>query len=216
MTTSRILVSGLSLLVVGLAACGGFGEDVSVGSDAIKGSDGGGGETDGGGASADGGKPCQDASECGVGLWACAFSPTSVCGDYGKCVFYGDEPICASISPGCSCGHTVNMGCNGIPTGYVVGPATTSGACPGDGGIIPGTICGKDSDCNPATEMCGFATADACTAAGHCYVKEGGALCNSELLGCACDGTTFNTVCNGYPDGVEPKPLSHTGSCDGG
>ena len=212
MTTSRILVSAVSLLVAGLAACGGFGEDVSVGSDSTKLGGGDGGETDGGGASADGGKPCHTAEECGTGLWACAFSPTAVCGDYGKCVFYGDQAVCASIAPGCSCGNNVNLGCNGVPAGYTVGPEATSGFCSGE---ADASTCTNDTDCG-SDGMCGFAISNGCSAVGQCYPKNTGPLCNSISPACACDGTTVNTVCEGYPSGVTSKPVTHGGACDGG
>ena len=220
MTTSRILGSGSLLLVLALAACGGFGEDVSVGSDAIKGGDG--GETDGGGGSADGGKPCKTVAECGPAATgqqiACAYPSTAKCGDFGVCISYPLEPTCALAYSACSCGAEVALGCENLPSGYTSYPEitteTSKGSCGTSGGADAGT-CTTNADCG-SDGMCGFGTTNSCTALGQCYPATGGALCNSFLPACACDGTTINTVCEGYPSGVASKPVAHSGACDGG
>ena len=214
MITSRIVVSGISLLFVGVAACSGFGEDVSVGSDTNKL---GGDKTDAGAGSTDGGKPCKSPTDCGEGAWVCGYSPTSSCGDFGVCISTAGQAQCAAYSPGCSCGNTVNLACNGIPDGYVIGPGATptssTGTC---GGAADAGTCTTNADCG-SDGMCGFSTTDiSCTNVGQCYPKASGAVCNAYVAACACDGTTVNTICEGYPSNVASKPIAHPGACDGG
>jgi hypothetical protein len=60
--------------------------------------------------------------------------------------------------------------------------------------------------------LCGFLEADGCSAMGTC-VTDTGARCNAIVLACACDGTDFNVICGGYPDGYASKPLAHMGVC---
>jgi hypothetical protein len=40
-----------------------------------------------------------------------------------------------------------------------------------------------------------------------------GAICNAIELGCACDGTSINIICNGLPGGYTPKAFAHAGVC---
>jgi hypothetical protein len=63
--------------------------------------------------------------------------------------------------------------------------------------------------------MCGFKTADGCSASGACFNAPGPgtAMCLAYEAGCACDGTEINLACNGYPSGYASKPVSHTGAC---
>ena len=76
--------------------------------------------------------------------------------------------------------------------------------------------CTKASDCG--TGLCGFATADGCSAKGKCFPTPG-VMCNGFSPGCACDGSTINITCTGLPDGYVTAPLAHAGQCavaDGG
>jgi hypothetical protein len=73
--------------------------------------------------------------------------------------------------------------------------------------------CTKSTDCGSG-DVCGFPTADACSAKGQCFA--GGPICNTFAPGCACDGTTINVACTGLPSGYATAPLAHTGQCDGG
>ncbi|HEX4512625.1 MAG TPA: hypothetical protein VH054_03790 [Polyangiaceae bacterium] len=95
------------------------------------------------------------------------------------------------------------------------GTGTDSGGKDGSTGIDSGTTtsCTKSTDCTSG-DVCGFPTADACSAKGQCF--QGGAICNTFAPGCACDGTTINIACTGLPGGYATAPLAHTGSCDGG
>ena len=74
-----------------------------------------------------------------------------------------------------------------------------------------GGACTQDTDC-AADQMCGFATADACSAAGQCFARPG-AMCQAYSPGCACDGTTINVACTGLPGGYASAPLAHAGEC---
>jgi hypothetical protein len=73
--------------------------------------------------------------------------------------------------------------------------------------------CASNADCSPQ-QVCGFRenATNACSGLGQCFTPEQ-VVCNSVLLGCACDGTDVNMVCNGLPDGYATKPVAHTGAC---
>jgi hypothetical protein len=76
-------------------------------------------------------------------------------------------------------------------------------------------VCASSADCPPSM-VCGFSESSACSDVGTCFPAPA-VTCNAYSPGCACDGTTINVVCNGLPNGYEPKPLRHTGTCvDGG
>jgi hypothetical protein len=84
-------------------------------------------------------------------------------------------------------------------------PAAESGA----------SSCSGNADC-PTGSACGFAKADGCAAKGKCFGLPG-FECDAIELGCACDGSQINLICNGLPSGDAPKPFRHTGACtDGG
>lgn len=81
--------------------------------------------------------------------------------------------------------------------------------------VSGGGACAKDADC-AADQICGFPTADACSAAGQCFARPE-ATCAAYSPGCACDGSTINVTCTGLPDGYASAPLAHAGECtDGG
>jgi len=103
------------------------------------------------------------------------------------------------------------IACGGQTIGDLDG-GTDSGTKSDTGTTKP---CTTNSDCGKG--ICGFATADACTAKGQCF-PEPGAVCNAYSPGCACNGTTINIVCEGLPDGYTTAPLAHAGDCtdDGG
>jgi hypothetical protein len=77
-----------------------------------------------------------------------------------------------------------------------------------------GASCTSSAQCG-SDEICGFATAEACSATGECFAAPG-AECDAYSPGCACDGTEINIACNGLPTGYETAPLAHTGACTGG
>jgi hypothetical protein len=87
---------------------------------------------------------------------------------------------------------------------------SSSGGSGGDGGG-----CATDTDCGTG-KMCGFKTADSCSATGACFDAPGPgtAMCDAYSAGCACDGTEINLACNGYPSGYGSKPVLHTGACE--
>ncbi len=197
----------LAFVIVPLAAaCG--GEVLSVGSDALH-------QGDGGGGGADGGKACKVAADCGPDA-ECGFGAGAVCSAYGSCFSTAGMAVCAAYSPGCACdGETINVACNGLPSGFTTKPLAHADACTTSGADAGGP-CGKDSDCGPQA-VCGFPQADACGATGTCFRTAGGAMCAAFSAGCACDGTETNLVCNGLPSDYAPKPLRHAGACvDGG
>jgi hypothetical protein len=69
----------------------------------------------------------------------------------------------------------------------------------------------NNGDCD-GDLVCAYLAADGCSAKGTCVDKQA-ATCNAISLGCACDGSSVNTICNGLPEGYVSKPLRHTGGC---
>jgi hypothetical protein len=88
-------------------------------------------------------------------------------------------------------------------------PDGASGTGSGDAGA-----CMHDADCGKG-KMCGFKTADGCTAVGQCFEAPapGSPQCDAYELGCTCSGGEINLVCNGYPSGYASQPVAHSGSC---
>ena len=86
-------------------------------------------------------------------------------------------------------------------------PVGSGGTDASDGGTRTG--CTSDSECG-SNETCGFLASDACQATGQCVATSGG-VCESEVLGCACDGTEVAIGCDHYAS----KPVAHTGACKG-
>jgi hypothetical protein len=74
-----------------------------------------------------------------------------------------------------------------------------------------GAPCTTSAECGPR-EVCGFLVADACTAKGTCFVAEQ-VVCNAIELGCGCDGSETNVICNGLPGGYAPAPVRYMGGC---
>lgn len=208
--TSSSRFAGLAVLFLALAplaaACG--GEALSVGSDALKNGDG------GGGGAIDGSAPCKTAAECGPDA-VCGFASGAKCGDFGTCFSTKGLLTCAAYSPGCACdGTTVNVACDPVPSGYTTAPIVHAGACTA-GQADASAPCTSDTECGPQG-VCGFPRVDACTAKGFCFPKSG-ASCDGIEPGCACDGTFINLACNYLPSTHAPKPFSHVGACvDGG
>jgi hypothetical protein len=119
---------------------------------------------------------------------------------------------------GCSGGMTIidtPDGGSGSSSGGSSG-GSSSGGSSGGSSSGGGGSCATDADCG-AGKMCGFKTADACSAAGTCFDAPGPgtAMCEAYSAGCACDGTEINLACNGYPSGYASRPLEHTGECTG-
>ena len=79
---------------------------------------------------------CKVARDCPAGM-SCFFAVQKPCPTEGTCV-KNPEPsgaTCNGIAPACTCdGETVNVICNGFPTGYYPTPIAHSGVC--DGGQI--------------------------------------------------------------------------------
>jgi hypothetical protein len=63
-----------------------------------------------------------------------------------------------------------------------------------------------------ASEVCGFPTAQGCSARGTCFPAPG-ITCLAYAAGCACDGTEINITCTGLPGGYVTQPLLHSGTC---
>jgi hypothetical protein len=102
-----------------------------------------------------GGGPCVTSGDCGAG-YECAYRIADACAARGTCVAADTGPLCNLFVPGCACsGATVDIACNGYPTGYAPEPILHSGACEGiDAGAHGGTFpCGTLS-CSSATEIC--------------------------------------------------------------
>jgi hypothetical protein len=168
-----------------------------------------------------GGSPCSASAPCGVGF-QCGYPTKNACSAAGTC-FVDPGVHCELFSPGCACdGTTVNIGCTGLPDGYAPAPLVHTGECTDAGpsedggpGVDGGKACARDADCTPG--ICGFPTANACTATGTCFPAPG-VTCAAYVAGCACDGSMVNIACNGLPSGYAPRPLRHAGMCaaDGG
>jgi hypothetical protein len=59
----------------------------------------------------------------------CGFEIADKCTAKGAC-FVTELVTCNSLSPGCACdGTSVNLVCNGLPTGYARAPVSHAGAC---------------------------------------------------------------------------------------
>ena len=151
------------------------------------------------------GGACTTDADCGQGI--CGFDDAAACGATGKC-FAAPGVQCNAFSPGCACdGSEINTICNGLPSGFTRKPLAHAGAC----GDAAAGVCVKDSDCGP-NALCGYNDANACNATGQCFAISG-ATCQAYLPGCACDGSSVNTICNGLPSGYTSKPLAHSGAC---
>jgi hypothetical protein len=154
------------------------------------------------------------------GSCACAgpapSAPTAICPDGSTA-----GPVCVTASDG-TCGWQIRscttqvcpgLGCfPNCPNGVLKDShgCDTCQCAPVDAGVA-GSSCTTDADC-AAGGLCGFPTADACTATGTCFVAPQ-VVCNAASPGCACDGSEVNILCNGLPSGYAPAPLLHAGAC---
>lgn len=76
--------------------------------------------------------PCSSDGDCAGGI--CGFPTAGACGAVGSC-FPAPGATCLAYGPGCACdGTTVNLVCNGLPTGYAPKPLLHSGDCVSDAG----------------------------------------------------------------------------------
>jgi hypothetical protein len=176
---------------------GSSGSSGSSSSGGASGSSGGLGD-DGGGGSSSGGSS-DDASPVGDDSGPVSDGSTSDDGSTGM-----DATVCAPVLCKIMC-----------PYGFAknkVGCDICACASEPDGGDDAGPSCKDNGDCD-GSDVCAYAKADACAAKGTC-VKSSPSTCNAIEPGCACDGSTINTICNGLPDGYVTKPLRHTGSCN--
>jgi hypothetical protein len=112
-------------------------------------------------------------------------------------------------------GGTGGTGGSSATGGTTGSGGTSTGGVSGTGGAGGGSgACSANSDCS-SDQICGFATADGCSAQGECFPAPG-MICNAYSPGCACDGTEISIVCTGLPAGYTAKPLQHAGTCDTG
>ena len=134
------------------------------------------GDVDGGGKDAavdTSGQACTTSAQCGQGI--CAFDESLGCAATGKC-FPPPGAVCDAYSPGCSCaGDTINLVCNGLPTGWAPAPLAHTGECtpPVDASVaFPcGTV-----NCVPGQDIC-YIPANSGTDAGACMPANGCADC---------------------------------------
>jgi hypothetical protein len=202
-----------SMVLLLTAVTAGCKDDLTVGSD-----DGGGASDGGASDGGSGGKTsCASDSDCTSGD-VCAYAESATCDAKGVCVAKPAGAVCGAIAYACACdGTNVEIGCNGLPDGFVSKPFAHDGACAIDGGQA-GPSCSTSADC-AANEVCGYAVTDGCSAKGQCVAEPGATPC-VESEGCACDGTTITVGGCGagaLPSGYTSKPLAHENACtDGG
>jgi hypothetical protein len=73
------------------------------------------------------GPACTTSSDCGVGN-ICGFPASDGCAATGQCFPQG--PLCELFAPGCACdGQTIDIACNGLPSGYETAPLLHDGEC---------------------------------------------------------------------------------------
>jgi hypothetical protein len=118
-----------------------------------------------GGSREDGGSPdasvltCTSNADCAAGM-DCGFEVSAGCGAIGQCFPDNAGPACNAFEPGCSCsGMTLNLVCNGYPSGDASAPVAHMGACqspsPDAGPVDGGPICqGHTQGSCPGTEVC--------------------------------------------------------------
>jgi hypothetical protein len=125
----------------------------------------------------------------------------------------GDAIIAMNPDGGGSSGSSSGSGGSGSTSGSGGSGSASSGTA-GSGSASSGTGgsgCAQDSDC-PNNEMCGFPENPACTAVGKCFPRPQ-VMCLAYAPACACDGTTINVACTGFPAGYASKPFLHSGVC---
>jgi hypothetical protein len=147
----------------------------------------------------------------------CGFKVADSCQAAGTCFAAPapGTPQCNAFAPGCACdGSTVNLACNGYPSGYASRPVLHSGVCNGGGDAGAGGPCVQTSDC-PSGYACGFPVDGGCTAQGTCFPNPVGPICQAYSPGCTCSNQTISIVCNGFPSGYAGSPIQHRGTCEG-
>jgi hypothetical protein len=93
----------------------------------------------------DGGKGCVADGDCGSDK-ICGFKVLDACSATGQCFADGGESCSGPPPQGCSCnGRSVNLACNGLPSGYAPAPVLHSGVC-ADAGATDGGTDGAPTD----------------------------------------------------------------------
>ncbi len=162
------------------------------------------------GARAEGGAgACKSDADC-PSVAHCGYRIGDGCSAEAQCVYETQMP-CTPLGVSCACdGTDFDVDCAVFPQGYAQKPIAHAGSC-ADAGGDAGLPCIRDADCASGF-LCGYAAASGCTATGTCVAQEGG-FCNAIVPGCACDGTSFNTICGGLPSGYVSKPMAYEGAC---
>jgi hypothetical protein len=162
-------------------------------------------------ASSDSPIACTSASECPTQS-RCLYPVAESCGATGQCVHFTVGVANCAVDPNlrfCGCdGVSFFPGC-AYGTDSYANPVAHTGAC-FDGGVSDRT-CTSDRDCPEADTGCGYATADGCTAIGHCVTIYGGGFCKELFPRCACNGKSFSECA--YQDGYASAPVEHAGLC---
>jgi hypothetical protein len=104
-----------------------------------------------------GGWSCMADADCATG-WLCGFEEEDGCSAMGTC-FLPPQTRCQLYLAGCACdGSTINLACNGLPTGYAPKPFAHMGACTdaeADGGSCEPDAAEPDrSEARPAGGEC--------------------------------------------------------------
>ena len=79
-------------------------------------------------------------------------------------------------------------------------------ACPVVDAGTPPTTCKTDTDCGTG-KLCGFNTADGCSAVGTCVSPTTGPQCTAVYEVCTCAGGTTTGGCTAYPAGYLAAPV---------
>jgi hypothetical protein len=87
----------------------------------------------------------------------------------------------------------------------------SSGAGSSGASVDAGTACTNSAGC-AANEICGFPTAQGCSARGTCFPAPG-VTCLAFAAGCACNDAVINITCTGLPSGYVAQPLLNPGAC---
>jgi hypothetical protein len=157
------------------------------------------GAPDSGSGDAGGGTACATNADCPAD-YLCGFPEALKCSATGTC-FPQPGVTCNAIELGCACdGAEINLGCNGLPDGYVSKPFLHQGACSdasgGDSGTAEaGAKDGGATDSNSPSdsgggcvstqgEPCGGNTSQPCTcASGLVCTPENGGVATGDVGG---------------------------------
>jgi hypothetical protein len=97
--------------------------------------------------------PCTSNADCTTG-YECGFLISEACSAAGTCVRVDEGVRCNSYEPGCTCsGTTINVACNGYPSGYAPQPVLHTGVCEGIDASAGTFACGSLS-CHSGTQIC--------------------------------------------------------------